>query len=241
MSGNKTMGDPDSEEFGMSAYRAGILNAGFNLVSIDYALAPEYRYPTPVIQVDQAIDFLIKKQEEYGLDMSNVVLNGASAGGNIAAQYANIVTNKEYAQTMRMEPALKSENLKAIVLDNAIYDGNRSGNVSENKFSFLFYLCKFAYLDWRSEKDDVRENNIFLHTTKNFPPCYIVDGNEGTFDDQAREFDELLTSLNVVHKANIIPRNVAKLGHAFLLDDTPYAREDIRMKMEFLRGVLKMD
>lgn len=239
--GSKSMDDPMSFSSGTGRYYRRILDAGFNIVSINYALAPEYQYPVPIRQVNQAVEFLMKNGEKYGIDTSRIVLNGGSAGGNLAAQYANIVTNPDYAKEMNIVPAVKKENVKAVVLDNALFDGMRSGNVSANKFSFAFYLCRFAYMNWRTAKKDLIENNILYHTTSNFPPCYIVDGNEGTFDDQAHEFDELLTKLNVYHKANIIPRSVATLGHEFLIQDNPQAREDIEMKIAFLKEVLNKE
>ena len=39
-------------------YGAGLLDAGFNVVNLDYALAPQHRYPTPLIQLNQAIGHL---------------------------------------------------------------------------------------------------------------------------------------------------------------------------------------
>ena len=53
---------------------------GFNLVNIDYVLVPEYHFPDPLVQANEAFRFLMEHSEEYHLYMNRVVIMGSSAG-----------------------------------------------------------------------------------------------------------------------------------------------------------------
>ena len=54
-------------------------------VAVDYALAPEHRYPTQIEQGYAALDWLFDSADELGIDPDRVGVNGTSSGGNIAA------------------------------------------------------------------------------------------------------------------------------------------------------------
>lgn len=59
--------------------------SGVAIVSVDYALAPEHRYPTQVEQVYAAFDWMVRHGEELGIDAARVGVAGTSAGGCLAA------------------------------------------------------------------------------------------------------------------------------------------------------------
>ncbi|PWC06134.1 alpha/beta hydrolase [Mycetocola zhujimingii] len=71
-----------------AAFRSRTADAGVIHVAVDYALAPEHRYPTQVEQGYAALRWLIEKAEELGIDPERLALNGTSSGGNIAASVA---------------------------------------------------------------------------------------------------------------------------------------------------------
>ncbi|KAL8935334.1 MAG: hypothetical protein Q9216_005479 [Gyalolechia sp. 2 TL-2023] len=53
-------------------------------VSVDYRLAPEHPFPTAVEDGVDAILYLVEHAGKMGIDSHNMVLNGFSAGGNLA-------------------------------------------------------------------------------------------------------------------------------------------------------------
>ena len=83
--GSKCDGDPLAEG-DATALLDDICAEGFSLVNIDYALVPEYHFPTPVLQANEAFRFLMDHAEEYHLDMDRVVIMGSSAGAIITSQ-----------------------------------------------------------------------------------------------------------------------------------------------------------
>ncbi|KIW99742.1 uncharacterized protein Z518_11155 [Rhinocladiella mackenziei CBS 650.93] len=56
--------------------------------SVDYRLAPEYPFPAPLDDCCQALEWVIQKAPDYGIDTDRIALWGASAGGNLAAAVA---------------------------------------------------------------------------------------------------------------------------------------------------------
>lgn len=59
--------------------------AGCIVVSVDYRLAPEHRFPAAVDDVRSALRWVIAHCEEIGGDGARIAIGGDSAGGNLAA------------------------------------------------------------------------------------------------------------------------------------------------------------
>ncbi|WP_284991023.1 alpha/beta hydrolase [Arthrobacter sp. efr-133-TYG-120] len=61
---------------------------GLPVVAVDYRLAPEHPYPAAIEDSRAALHWLFSAREVHGLDISNAVLVGDSAGGQMAAVLA---------------------------------------------------------------------------------------------------------------------------------------------------------
>jgi len=59
--------------------------SGCAVVSLDYRLAPEHRFPTAAHDAWDAVRWLARHGEDLGLDPSRLALGGDSAGGTLAA------------------------------------------------------------------------------------------------------------------------------------------------------------
>jgi len=237
--GDKLGGDPNAADHTFALGNAPMLDAGYNLVSIGYGLAPEMPYPTPVIQLTQAIEFLKTHGGEYGLDMSRVVLSGGSAGGHIIGQYATVQTNPAYARQLNIAPSLSRDQLKAVVFDSAPFDPRRAGRTEAPKLAvdWLFGLCLRTYVGTTNARLD--ETNLIEHATAEFPPAFIADGNTGTFPDQARDFAGRLDELGVRNALDLYPVSDAILSHSFMSGASSRWTDDYnRRKIEFLRSVV---
>jgi len=71
-----------------AANRRRAAEARVAMVAVDYALAPEHRFPTPVEQGVAALRWLFDRATALGIDRERIALAGTSAGGNIAAAVA---------------------------------------------------------------------------------------------------------------------------------------------------------
>jgi acetyl esterase len=68
-----------------AACRRRAADSGVAVVAVDYALAPEHRFPTPVEQAYAALEWLFATAGELDVDADRIGVAGTSAGGNIAA------------------------------------------------------------------------------------------------------------------------------------------------------------
>jgi acetyl esterase/lipase len=65
-----------------------LARSGYAALSIDYRLAPRFRYPAPVEDAQQALRWLAAHAGKYRLDMDRVGVWGYSAGAHLAALLA---------------------------------------------------------------------------------------------------------------------------------------------------------
>lgn len=187
--GSKCDGDPLAEG-DATALLDDICAEGFNLVNIDYALVPEYHFPTPVIQANEAFRFLIDHAEEYHLDMDNIVIMGSSAGAIITSQLGSIITNPEYAVLLGIDPVLKPEQVKALVIDDAPLDYDQFSLGA--KVLIGNYIKGSIFLS----RAEIEMYNNILWVTEDYIPCVLL-GSEYYVD--MRELHDALEETGVKH------------------------------------------
>jgi acetyl esterase/lipase len=65
-----------------------LAKAGYHVASINYRLAPKYKFPAPIEDVKSALSFLKANAGQLFIDINNLVLLGRSAGGQIVLSAA---------------------------------------------------------------------------------------------------------------------------------------------------------
>lgn len=205
--GSKCDGDPLAES-DATALLDDLCAEGFNLVNIDYVLVPEYHFPDPLIQANMAFDYLMKHADEYHLDMDRIVIMGSSAGAIMTSQLGSIITNPSYAEELNIVPALKPDQVRAVVLDDAplVYEQFSVGT----KILVGNYVKGSIFLN---EKEIWDYNNI-KWVNDEYPPAVLL-GSEYYID--MRSMDYALTKAGVAHELidPLAERN-KKMPHCFV-------------------------
>lgn len=65
------------------------------VVSVDYRLSPEYKYPTPLEDCYSALEWVYANPIEIDGDVTNITVGGDSAGGNLATGVAMLAKDRE--------------------------------------------------------------------------------------------------------------------------------------------------
>jgi acetyl esterase len=85
--GGFVIGDLDTHE---GVCRLLCKDVGAVVVSVDYRLAPEHRFPAAVEDAYSALTSVAEHIDDYGADASRIAVAGDSAGGNLAAVCAQL-------------------------------------------------------------------------------------------------------------------------------------------------------
>lgn len=158
-------------------YARVLAGQGFAVASVDYAIAPEAKYPTPVRQINAALAHLASHASTWGFAPDRFVLAGDSAGAHIAAQVGNLTVAPAYAQRLGIAPALKSEQLRALILFCGPYI-MRSSDTGGLGGVFM-HTVLWAYSGKRDFESDANfaTANVIDHLTAEFPPALVSAGN----------------------------------------------------------------
>lgn len=57
--------------------------SGALVASVEYRLAPEHKYPAQLEDTVDALEFLLDKGGEHGIDTRRIAIAGESAGGHL--------------------------------------------------------------------------------------------------------------------------------------------------------------
>ena len=208
--GSALTGDPMASDSTSSMYDR-MCADGYNVVTIDYCLVPEHLFPDPVLQLNQAIEFLIANAEEYHLDMDHLIIMGSSAGAIMTAQYGAVATNAEYAAMYHIVPAISAEHISALVIDDApLY--YKEFNWA-TKVIIGNYLCGNI---WPSE--ELRSwYDPYAYLSAEYPDCFLI-GSSAYGSDMRRMYN-CLQELGISSELCYPSENSSLVtGHCFITE-----------------------
>lgn len=208
---------------GNKAYIANYLKLlavqGYAVVGVGYTVAPQARYPTPVIQTNRALAWLDANAEQLGVDRSRIFLAGDSAGAQIAGQTANLITSPAYARDMGLTPAITPGQLRGVILYCGVFDA--SALSLEGALGGFIRSVMWSYLDRRDFDQDPRlaQMSVTDHMTRAFPPVFVSVGDKDPLAPQSQRLAETAGQLGVPVDALFFPPDQqAGLGHEYQFD-----------------------
>lgn len=230
--GSKNMGDPMAASEA-TALLDDLCAQGYNIVNVDYALVPDYHFPVPLLQINEAIRFIAEHKDEYHISMDNIILMGSSAGAIMTAQYGTVLSNPEYAALLNIEPALNLEQVSAVVIDDAPIDYK---NMTLNcKLLVGNYVKGSIYLN----EDELNRYECIPHMTSDYPAAFLL-GSEYRNDMIA-----MAEKLKEADAEHILVDPLAEHGeektHCFVANERidPVAEEAFFSLTEFLKEKTK--
>lgn len=210
-------------------YAASLAQMGFTEVNFNYRLAPKYKFPAPLEDLNTVISWLLEHQKEYPVDMQKVFLVGDSAGAQIASQYGAMYSNREYASVMEME--VPKFTLKALGLCCGTYDLKKRALEADGKGLMRDYLGK----DIRKYGEKL---NVLNYITADYPPAYLFSANGDYLKEECRPMAELLRSKGVRSEYKIYGNE--QTYHVFHVDmRNEFGKEANREMVEFFKEVME--
>ena len=230
--GDKTTGDPLAAGEGGNSKLRKIVEAGYNLVNANYALAPKFRFPVQMEQVDQLMRYLTEHAEELHLDMTRVILGGGSAGANMTEIYGACVVNPDYAGKLGIHPFMTTEHLRVLAIDEAALDTH---TFDDNMFTMLSCCLGENKRDYAGKltlmnaKEYIRD--IYI-------PSWINTSNRGEyFIRDAVDLAAKLESIGCEYDLVYFTREQSDLDHGYmdLLDENEFAKEAFDRMIQFIQ------
>ncbi|MEV8267148.1 alpha/beta hydrolase [Microbacterium sp. NPDC076911] len=155
-----------------------LANEGYTTVGVNYGLGPEATYPAAVNQLNEALGYLNDHADELGIDSSQIVLAGDSAGAQLASQLATLITDERYANLMGIAPALEADQLSGALLNCGVYDLASMAEL-DGIIAWGLQTSLWAYTgtkNWSATYEGATMSSLDF-VTSDFPPTYISGGN----------------------------------------------------------------
>ncbi len=184
---------------------------GWVCVSVNYRLAPKYKFPTQIVDVKRAIAWVHENIKEYGGDSSYVVITGGSAGGHLAALAALTPGLADY------QPGFEDADtsVSACVPFYGVYD---LGGISEERAAIdmrdRFLGPRVFGKDPKTHLDDFVQASPLAHVTEHTPDFFVIHGSNDTVVSvkQARSF---VKALKEKSDASVTYAELPGTQHAF--------------------------
>jgi acetyl esterase len=216
-----------------------LASKGFTTVSVNYTIAPEKQYPTPLIQLNEALDYLQQNGQRLHADTNRIVMAGDSAGSQIVAQTANMITSEAYAKEIGFKPTLAASKLKGVLLNCGAYDlalPDYNGS-----FGGFLHTVLWAYSGTKDFLHDpaLKTASVVNYLTPQFPKTFITAGNVDPLLNQSTEMAQKLKDLGVPVTTLFYPADhKPELNHEYQFDlDNNDGQQALNKMVEFVQSV----
>jgi acetyl esterase/lipase len=201
----------------LSDYLQVLASRGFVTVAIDYSVAPGSQFPTPVRQTNAALAHIIANAKRFNIDPRRIFLAGDSAGAQIVAQTALVISDPNYAQRVGMQPGMTRQALRGVVLFCGPYDPTTLN--FDGPFGDFMRTAIWSYIGTRDPRDPrVKQMSVTPHVTAAYPPVFISVGNADGLAPQSVALAEALRAQGVEVDTLFFPDNHdPPLGHEYQL------------------------
>lgn len=205
---------------------------GYLVASVNYRLAPRYKFPAQIEDVKCAIRFLRANADKYGIDPLNIGVMGDSAGGHLAA-LAGVTGN---AAGCTCEEHLEQTDAVQAVVDmygptdlESIYQKDHTGHIEH----------VFGTDD--PESIIIKQASPITYVSSDDPPFLILHGDQDNevLPEQSKILYQQLSNIGV--PASLV--TVHNSGHRFESVDggaiNPTRAEITEIILDFLDKHLK--
>lgn len=186
--GGWCIGDLDSHD---QQCRRIALETEYPVISIEYQLSPEVKYPVALDEVTEVAEYIIKNQDYITADSNQIIMMGDSAGGNLAITSALKLIELGY-----------KDKLKSIVPIYPVIDcqNNKGGSYKEFDSGLILtgHLMALFSDNYIPENQDLKDpylSPIYSEKLSELPPCFVLTAGFDPLRDEGERFAEKLKDL----------------------------------------------
>jgi acetyl esterase len=164
---------------------------GFRVISVDYRLAPECKYPAAIDDAFAALAWVQANAAHIGVDANRIAVGGDSAGGALAAQVAQLAKAKggmPLACQMLLFPVTQVGEETSSLREFAV------GYFLERETLDWFYA---SYLPDDADKSDPKISPLRAKDLAGLPPAFVMLGGYDPLHDEGAQYAEKLRAAGV--------------------------------------------
>lgn len=207
------------------------LDADVTVVSVDYRLAPEHRFPAALHDCADVLAWIRRDGAELGMDPARIAVAGDSAGGNLAA--ALTLLDRGATQPLRAQVLLyPSVDLR---MTSDYFTHFRGPGLTQKQCRELVDL----YLTSPSERTNPLASPLLADHHRDLPPALVLTGGADILAHDGEVYVEALLAAGTEARLLHYPRAPhAFLGFDRLLSEAAQAIDELP---RFLRARLRAD
>jgi acetyl esterase len=180
--------------------------AGYAVLSVEYRLAPESKFPAALDDAIAATNWVFDNATRLNVDPRRVAVGGDSAGANLAAVVAHLARDAG-------APLIRLQLLIYPVVD--LYFGLPSHQLKEDALPVLgetMIWFRDHYLSDPAQRGNWRASPLLAENFSGLPPAYVVTAGYDPLADEGRAYADKLASSGVTVKHRHYPGQI----HGFL-------------------------
>lgn len=188
--GGWTIGDLDTHDV---LCRSLCLQAGVVVVSVDYRMGPEHKFPAAYDDSVAAFNWTVANSSALGVDAKRIAIGGDSAGGNLSAAACIGLRDQK---GLSVQPAFQLLIYPATIMwqDTPSYHANGQGYML-TKDSIAYYTDN--YLRNRDDAKDWRASPQWASTHAGLPPAFVMTAGFDPLRDEGLMYADALSKAGV--------------------------------------------
>ncbi|KAM3447827.1 hypothetical protein MY3296_008347 [Beauveria thailandica] len=208
-----------------------VLASGVTVYAVDYRLAPEHPYPTPLEDCWTALRYIRDQAATLGVDAARIGVMGDSAGGNLAAGVTLLARHRA------MTPPIARQFLIYPMLDDRNREGMEDGvatlwDENDNATGWTAYLGAQA----GGDEVPVYAAPARLADAAGLPPLTLYVGQLDLFAKENVRYASLFLEAGIETELRVLPG----LLHGFdeLAKDLAASKDCFALQVKFMKRLL---
>jgi len=169
------------------------------VVSVDYRLAPEHKFPAAVDDAIASTKWIAENAKQFGIDALRLMVGGDSAGGNLAAVVAISARDGN-------GPDIAGQLLIYPAIDFAMtHPSHREPETSILLTHSVIRWFRDHYLSGAADVGDWRASPARARTLIGLPPAYVLTAGADPLRDEGDEYARRLKEAGVAVTHRTLP------------------------------------